>query len=284
MNYRVLSILCLTGLFFVDTVYAQCSADAGIDLSICDGDGSSSNYTYLDGSGSTVSDGDVNYEWTVLNSVGDEWEETLVITNSESDEMDPRFKYPKELAADTEFLVQLRVYDDAESCEDLDTVKVFIKSNMCPRADAGEDQMLSNGCDFTATLDGTDSEDPQDEEITFLWSSLDGYNDNFIDPTSASTDFEFPATSSDQVFSFVLTVSDAEQSTSDTVNINYLDNDAPVADAGVDFATCDYEFYLSSAQSYDVNWNTLSYSWTSLDGLSISGENSRKALVTSPTD
>ena len=51
-----------------------CSADAGIDLSICDGDGSSSNYTYLDGSGSTVSEGDVNYEWTVLNSVGDEWE------------------------------------------------------------------------------------------------------------------------------------------------------------------------------------------------------------------
>ena len=284
MNYRLLSILCLTGLFFLDTVYAQCSADAGNDLSICDGDGSSSNYTYLDGSGSTVSDGDVNYEWTVLNSVGDEWEETLVITNSESDEMDPRFKYPKELAADTEFLVQLRVYDDAESCEDLDTVKIFIKSNMCPRADAGEDQMLSNGCDFTATLDGTDSEDPQDEEITFLWSSLDGYNDNFIDPTSASTNFEFPATSSDQVFSFVLTVSDAEQSTSDTVNINYLDNDAPVADAGVDFATCDYEFYLSSAQSYDVNWNTLSYSWTSLDGLSISGANSRKALVTSPTD
>ena len=185
---------------------------------------------------------------------------------------------------DTEFLVQLRVYDDTESCEDLDTVKVFIKSNMCPRADAGEDQTLSNGCDFIATLDGTDSEDPQDEEITFLWSSLDGYNDNFIDPTSASTDFEFPATSSDQVFSFVLTVSDAEQSTSDTVNINYLDNDAPVADAGVDFSTCDYEFYLSSAQSYDVNWNTLSYSWTSLDGLSISGENSRKALVTSPTD
>ena len=284
MYYNILSILCLTVLLHLDTVFAQCSADAGNDLSICDGDGSSSNYTYLDGSGSSVSEGDVNYEWTVLNSVGDEWEETMVITNSESDEMDPRFKYPYELAVDTEFLVQLRVYDDADSCEDLDTVKIFIKSNMCPRAEAGEDQMLSNGCDFIATLDGTDSEDPQDEEITFLWSSLDGYNDNFIDPTSALTNFEFPLTASDQVFSFVLTVSDAEQSISDTVNINYLDNDAPVADAGADFTTCDYEFYLSSARSYDVNWNTLSYSWTSLDGLSISGASSRKALVTSPTD
>jgi len=284
MRYRFFSIVCLTVIFGLESVYAQCSANAGNDLSICDGDGSSSNYTYLDGSGSMVSDGDVNYEWTVLNSVGDEWEETLVITNSESDEMDPRFKYPKELAMDTEFLVQLRIFDDSSSCEDLDTVKIFIKSNMCPRSDAGEDQMLSNGCDFRATLDGTDSEDPQGEEITFSWSSLEGYNDNFTDPTSASTDFEFPSTASDQVFSFVLTVSDAEQSASDTVSINYLDNDAPVADAGIDIVTCNYEFYLSSAQSYDVNWNTLSYNWTSLDGLSIGAANASKALVTSPAD
>ena len=100
----------------IGTVYGQCSADAGDDLSICDGDGSSSNYTYLDGSGSVVPEGDVNYEWTVLNGEGDDWETTLLISNSESDEMDPRFKYPKELAVDTEFFVQLRVYDDSDSC------------------------------------------------------------------------------------------------------------------------------------------------------------------------
>ncbi len=284
MFYRLSSIFFLAVLFSLEFVYTQCSANAGNDLSICDGDGSSSNYTYLDGSNSLVSEGDVNYEWVVLNSIGDEWEETLVITSSESDEMDPRFKYPKELAEDTEFLVQLRIYDDTNSCEDLDTVKIFIKSNMCPRAEAGEDQTLSNGCDFKAVLNGSDSEDPQDEEITFLWSSIDGYNENFLDPTSASTDFEFPLTELDQVFSFVLTVFDAVHSTSDTIYVNYLDNDAPVADAGVDIVTCDYEFYLSSAQSYDVNWNTLSYNWVSLDGLSISDVNTRKALVTSPTD
>ena len=68
----------------------------------------------------------MNYEWTVLNGEGDDWETTLLISNSESDEMDPRFKYPKELPVDTEFFVQLRVYDDADSCEALDTVKIFI--------------------------------------------------------------------------------------------------------------------------------------------------------------
>ena len=62
----------------------------------------------------------------------------------------------------------------------------------------------------------------------FFWSSLEGYNDNFTNPTSSSTDFEFPNTNSDQIFSFVLTVSDAEHSISDTINVNYLDNDAPL--------------------------------------------------------
>ena len=61
-----------------------CTADAGSDISICDGDGSSSNYTYLDGGNSIVPDGEVNFEWTVLTIVvNGEDEETLVITNSE---------------------------------------------------------------------------------------------------------------------------------------------------------------------------------------------------------
>ena len=139
-------------------LYSQtCTADAGVNVSICDGDGSSSNYTYLDGSNSTISEGEINYKWTVLNQVGNgEDEETLVITNSESDEEDPRFKYPDELAENTNFLVELRVHDDLETIESLDTVEVYIESNMCPRVFAGDDQILSNGCDLIATLSGLD--------------------------------------------------------------------------------------------------------------------------------
>ena len=148
----------------------ECVADAGNDIQICDGDGSSSNYTYLNGGGSSVIEGDVNFEWTVLTVVGNgDDSQTLVISNSESDELDPRFKYPDELSEDTNFLVQLRVYDDAETCEDYDTVEVFIQSNMCPRAFAGDDQTLSNGCDLVGFLDGSESEDPQDESLSYQW-------------------------------------------------------------------------------------------------------------------
>ena len=266
-------------------LYAQCSANAGNDISICDGDGSSSNYTYLDGTGSSVEEGDVNYEWTVLTVVGDgSDEESLVITNSESDEADPRFKYPDELAEDTEFLVQLRIYDDSESCEALDTVNVFIQSNMCPRAVAGDDQTLSNGCDLTAQFDGSESEDPQDESITYQWTSLDGFDSNFSVSDSVVAVFNFPTTDQDQIFSFKLTVSDAVQSVTDTVRVFYLDNDAPISNAGNDINTCEYQFSLTASQSYDVNWNELTYNWTSLDGLTINDANTEKPMVISPLD
>ena len=280
-----LIILAIVSVFGLGSIHAQCSADAGTDLSICDGDGSSSNYTYLDGTGSSVSEGEVNYEWTVLTVVGDgSWQESLVITNSESDEADPRFKYPDELSEDTEFLVQLRAYNESGSCEDLDTVIVFIQSNMCPRAVAGDDQTLSNGCDLSAQFDGSDSEDPQDENITYEWTSLDGFDNNFVVSDSVVAVFNFPTTDADQTFSFKLTVSDAIQSTNDTVRVIYLDNDAPVANAGSDINTCEYQFTLSAGQSYDVNWNELTYNWTSLDGLSIDDANTDRPTIISPTD
>ena len=266
-------------------LYAQCNASAGPDLSICDGDGSNSNYTYLDGTGSEVPEGEIEYDWTVLTVVGDGgWRETLVITSGESDEPDPRFKYPYELASDTEFLIELRVFNDLGTCEDRDTLKVYIKSNMCPRADAGNDLTMVNGCDSQVTLDGSDSEDPQDEEITFSWSSLDGYDMNFLVSDAEEALFNFPYTESDQVFTFILIVDDGVNSSNDTVKVLYIDNDAPVAIAGDDFTTCEFEFPLSAAQSYDVNWNELSYSWASLDGLSIVDGNTKIPTVVSPTN
>jgi hypothetical protein len=40
----------------------ECNANAGLDIIICDGDGSNSNYTYLDGSQSYVNSGAISYK------------------------------------------------------------------------------------------------------------------------------------------------------------------------------------------------------------------------------
>ena len=266
------------------TIYSQtCNANAGLDISICDGDGSNNNYTYLDGGLSTVNDGDIEFEWTVLNTVGDgSDDETLVL--SRENRQEPRFKYPEDLATDTEFFVQLRIFNETNTCESFDTISVFIQSNMCPRSDAGNDQQLSNGCDFFVLLDGSNSEDPQNEEISYAWSSLNGFDENFDNPNSPNTSFTFPSTDSDEIFSFILTVTDSEQSDADTVRVVYLDNDAPIAIAGNNIINCEYQFYVSGRESYDVNKNSLSFSWSSLDGLEISETSADRVFITSPVD
>ena len=285
MINRITFSVLLVSSSLLPALKGQCVADAGNDITICDGDGTSPNYTYLDGTGSKVPFGATNYEWTVFPVAGDgSWRQTLVITSAESDEPDPRFKYPYQLAEDTEFFVYLRIFDDSLNCESFDTLSVYVNSNMCPRPDAGADEVFSNGCDFTLTLNGSDSEDEQGEVLSYYWRSLDGLDDGFLVQDSVIGLFEFPSTDEDNVYLFELTVTDAIRSVSDTVRINYLDNDVPVANAGADFSTCDYQFNLSGSQSYDVNWNELSYEWLSLEGLSITGANTIKPAVTSPVD
>ena len=285
-NTQYIFSICM--LLVIDISYGQCNASAGLDISICDGDGTSSNYTYLDGTGSVINEGNIEYDWTVLTEVGNgSWRETLVITSGESDEPDPRFKYPKELASDTEFFVELRVFNDLGTCEDRDTISVYIKSNMCPRADAGSDQTLVYACDsLRIILDGSDSEDPQDENISFQWEIVNGNNNDFVVADSSISIFKLPPIDSDQELIFTLTVTDAIYSIADTVevSVDYSENEEPVADAGQDFTTCAHQFYLNARGSYDVNWNELTYSWVSLDDISIVDANSIKPTVISPVD
>ena len=97
--------------------------------------------------------------------------------------------------------------------------------------------------------------------------------------------FNFPNISSDQVFQFSVTVDDGENFISDTLLVTYLNNTAPLANAGDDFSTCDASFVLSARKSYDVDWNSLSYSWSVLDGsLNIDGANTKELTVVSPVD
>ena len=131
---------------------------------------------------------------------------------------------------------------------------------MCPVPDIGDDLVRSNGCDLSVELDGTESEDPDNEYLFFQWESMDGYD--LSDPDSSIAMFMFPEISADQDFRFMLTVNDGENSVRDTLLVTYLDNDAPIADAGNDLITCESTFILDGSRSYDLNWNALSYQWT----------------------
>ena len=86
MYKKIFIIIVGLVLFFPGKLKSQsCLASAGSDTSVCTGDGSQYR-VYLDGSQSYVENGSVNYEWTVL-------DDGISISSSQSDEVDPYFKY-----------------------------------------------------------------------------------------------------------------------------------------------------------------------------------------------
>ena len=267
-------------IIFNTIIYCQvCVSDAGQNMVVCGGKKSGSNYrVYLDGTASSVSGGSINYKWVSL-------DDGISFSSSQSRRAEPYFNYPQSLAQDTEFRIQLRVYDDDEVCEDFDTVLVMIQANMCPIPDVGDDLIISSGCETTVLLDASGSSDPDNANLNYEWTSLDGYSSSLDNANSSLSTFSFPSITSDQVFQFALTVDDGENFISDTLLVTYLNNTAPHADAGNDFITCEPIFTLTAAKSYDVDWNILSYSWSLINGsLGMEGASSQDLIVTSPVD
>ena len=272
------SIIYSAILFFCSQLYSQqCTSNAGSDKTVCGGKKVGSNYrVYLDGSSSYILDGSINYDWSSL-------DDGIAFSSSQSRRSEPYFNYPQGLDQDKEFRIQLRVYDDDDICESFDTVLVVCKANMCPVPELGEDYKVSSGCDLVVSLDASDSFDPDDANINYNWSSLDGLNANLENSSSSIATFSFPTITADETYRFSVTVDDSENFISDTLSVTYLKNSSPTASAGEDFSTCDYQFKLSAKKSYDEDWNGLSYSWSLINGeLVIEGESTSELLVTSP--
>ena len=274
-NILYIFFVMLNGYLFAQ----QCISNAGQDKTVCGGKKVGSNYrVYLDGTGSNVIGGSINYEWSSL-------DEGVSFSNSQSKRAEPYFNYPQDLSTDKEFKIQLRVYDDDETCEDIDTVLVVCQANMCPIPELGDDLIVSSGCELSVSLDASDSSDPDDSSLNFQWVSLDGLSENLSNSNSSISTFSFPLISSSQIYQFAVTVDDSENFITDTISVTYLENSSPIANAGADFTTCDAHFTISANNSYDEDWNVLSYSWSLLNGgLSFDGESTSELLVTSPTD
>ena len=174
----------------------QCVSNAGQDKTVCGGKKVGSNYrVYLDGSGSDIIGGSINYEWSSL-------DDGISFSTSQSKRPEPYFNYPQDLSEDKEFKIQLRVYDDDETCEDIDTVLVLCQANMCPIPDLVPSLIASSGCEAGVDLDASGSSDPDDSNLNFQWLSLDGLSENLSGSNDPISSFTFPSISSDQIYHF----------------------------------------------------------------------------------
>ena len=100
-----------------------------------------------------------------------------------------------------------------------------------PVAVAGPAQTVAP--EAAVTLDGSGSSDPDKDPITFAWEQLDGPEVELTAPTTdAKTGFTAPKVTTETKLLFRVTVADAKQAASDTVEITVKPKDVTTPDAG----------------------------------------------------
>ena len=159
--------------------------------------------------------------------------------------------------------ISLTVTDKKDSTNfnfDIDVMPV----EDAPIAVAGEDIIISDGCNTSFTLDGTKSWDPDGDQLMFKWELLN-QNKSTVFDTSVVKYF-FSDSTIDRELLFVLTVSDMTGlNDHDTLLVKLINDSQPIADAGIDFiAPINKKVYLDGSGSKDVD-NVLEYKWDVLE-------------------
>jgi len=177
-------------------------ADAGSDLNATVGD-----TVVLDGSGSYDPDGDgISYAWTQ--------ESGGSVELIHADTVEPSFTP----TGSGVYTFRLEVSDAHVQAYDTVTVTVSDKNNV-PLADAGEDLVAATG--DVVKLDGSSSYDPDGDEISYIWTQVDGPRVTMDNPNSVSPSFT-PWQSG--VYVFGLKVYDGKDTSKmDTVNVTVED-------------------------------------------------------------
>jgi hypothetical protein len=145
---------------------------------------------------------------------------------------------PTLLASEDNILVSVRGTATNRSCVELFNYQMsskFLVSNLAPVALAGDDQAI-NRCSIVE-LDGTNSFDPEGEELTYEWRLIDAPQgsmfvvegtDGVTQPKAVPTGF------TDRFFSDTLGVADSVESIQDGDVVTLVDGSFTIVDKGTD--------------------------------------------------
>ena len=233
-------------------------ADAGVNQAI-----TSTSLVTLNGSGSYDPDGDpMTYHWafdTVPEASALMSSEAPFLINDERDSVTT-------FTADVEgtYIVSLIVSDALGASSEPDRMTVTIQSASRPVADASDDQ--STSVSSLVTLDGSESADASDRELTYAWSVAQAPTHSTITSLD-SADTMAPTFTPDTsgLYLIALVVNNGlEDSAADTVVVRVAAtaSDVPVAVAGDDISGEDCtNIALDGSASYDPTDQPLTYLW-----------------------
>jgi large repetitive protein len=214
------------------------------------------------------------------------------VTLSNNNTTNPSFIAPS-ISSDTTLKFSLTAKDDKGDLSSPGVVTVIVKAvNQPPIANAGPDQTVNPG--HVISLDGTKSNDPDDDPITYLWKQTAGPTVKLNGDNSPMATFTAPSTnniSADTDLIFTLTVSDSKNATSTDnvkVTVKYIPapNKSPVSNAGVDQSVnAGDSVSLDGIGSKDAEGNITSYSWKQIQGpaVTLNGSDTARASFTAPS-
>ena len=179
----------------------------------------------------------------------------------------PTFTAPA-VNQDTDLIFQLQVADNDGA---IDTTTTTITINNAPTANAGADTQVYEAQDFS--LDASASTDLGGTITSYFWQQTGGSPSlSLDDATSITPNLTVPEIAANSTITFELTVTDNNQATAtDAITITILDNQPPVADAGIDLQIVEgVSSNLDGSRSSDDHNGIVSYLWQQVDGTTAS--------------
>ncbi|MCP4344156.1 MAG: hypothetical protein GY795_01345 [Desulfobacterales bacterium] len=235
------------------------TSDAGPDQTVDKGE-----LVTLNGSNSSDPDGSiVSYLWRQTGG------SDVVLSNA--DKAKAYFTAPSGEPRNNSLTFELVVTDNG-GLQHTDSITINIRpetpENQPPVADAGSDQSVNEG--ELVQLDGSNSSDPENGPITYLWEQVAGPDITLSNPTGMQPFFTAPDIGvNSETLIFNLKVTDNRELTdTDTVKVKAeFVNKAPEADAGPDQTVNEGEFVvLNGSGSSDPDNGIASYMWRQISG------------------